>query len=260
MGDLSMMPDAAFAVAPDSQVSARYGFVSTRNVVEALIHEGWAPTGGNQTRARRPGGQAFAKHVVRLRREDDGSRFREVGDAVPELVVINSHDATSAFQVRTGIFRLVCSNGMILPVFEGEGVRIVHRATLVGDVLRAAERVAGGFNEVAERVLRWQRLRLSAQEARQFAERALRLRWADGVAPIPATDLLAVRRTADAGEDLWRVFNRAQENLLRAGMRGRNAAGRRMTVRPIRSVQRDVGINSGLWDLAVQAEHELLAA
>lgn len=259
MGDLSMMPDAAFAVAPDSQVSARYGFVSTRNVVEALIHEGWAPTGGNQTRARRPGGQAFAKHVVRLRRQDAESRFREVGDAVPELVIINSHDATSAFQVRTGIFRLVCSNGMVLPVFEGEGVRIIHRMGLVDDVLRAAERVAAGFSSVAEQVLRWQRLRLSAREAQQFAERALRIRWASGPAPIPAADLLAVRRTVDAGDDLWRVFNRVQENLLRAGMRTRNSAGRRMTVRPIRSVQRDVGINSALWAEACKVERQLAA-
>ena len=35
-------------------------------------------------------------------------------DSVPEVVFLNSHDGTSAYQLRMGIFRVVCTNGLIV--------------------------------------------------------------------------------------------------------------------------------------------------
>jgi hypothetical protein len=258
MSDLSMMPEAAFAVVPDSRVSARYGFVNTRSVAEALENEGWRVVGGNQVNTRDPARRAFAKHIVRLRR-DVGEEI-QVGGAIPELVIINSHNRRASFEVRTGVFRLVCSNGMVLPLLEGEGCRVRHTQNLVAEVLAAAERVAAGFATTADRINRWQRLYPSEGTLRRFAERALGLRWPAGAAPIPATDLLQARRNADMGDDLWRAFNRVQENLIRGGIRGQNVAGHRMAVRRIRSIQRDVGINASLWCAACEVERELLAA
>ncbi|MBV8275090.1 MAG: DUF932 domain-containing protein, partial [Verrucomicrobia bacterium] len=32
----------------------------------------------------------------------------------PEVVLVNSHDKSSAYQLHCGLFRLVCTNGMVI--------------------------------------------------------------------------------------------------------------------------------------------------
>ena len=81
---------------------------------------------------------------------------------------------------------------------------------------------------------------------KDFFADAAKLRW-----ETPSEDLITeisqIRRQADKGTDLWRTFNVAQENLIRGGFR--NGDTNRM-VRPISNIQKDVKINSELWDLA----------
>jgi hypothetical protein len=60
----------------------------------------------------------------------------------------------------------------------------------------------------------------------------------------------------DAGDDLWTVFNRVQENLLGGGLVRRTESGRLSRTRRITSIRQDVRLNSRLWDLA----EEVLAA
>jgi hypothetical protein len=72
-------------------------------------------------------------------------------------------------------------------------------------------------------------------------------------APIMPGQLLEERRHDDRGNDLWTVFNVAQENILRGGIRGRkrdaNNRIRRVTTRPVKSIDRDVRLNKALWTL-----------
>ena len=52
-----------------------------------------------------------ARHLIRLRRRVETVQLR---DAIPEIVFLNSHDGTSAYQLRVGLFRVVCTNGLIV--------------------------------------------------------------------------------------------------------------------------------------------------
>ena len=60
-----------------------------------------------------------------------------------------------------------------------------------------------------------------------------------------------MRRPIDEGNDLWRVFNVVQENVMRGGIAGRSATGRASCSRAIRAIREDVRINNDLWQLAV---------
>lgn len=60
-----------------------------------------------------------------------------------------------------------------------------------------------------------------------------------------------MRRPIDDGNDLWRVFNVVQENVMRGGITGRSAKGRASRSRAIRAIREDVRINNDLWQLAV---------
>ena len=64
-----------------------------------------------------PGKSEFTKHMIRFRHM--GANVVKVGDNIPEKVIlINSHDGTSAYKLYSGIFRVVCTNGLVVLLSE----------------------------------------------------------------------------------------------------------------------------------------------
>lgn len=58
------------------------------------------------------------------------------------------------------------------------------------------------------------------------------------------------RRTDDSRADLWSMFNRTQENLIKGGLRARAANGRRQINRPVQGIDNGIRLNRALWLLA----------
>ena len=50
----------------------------------------------------------IVKHMLRLRRDGEIN-----GQHVPEIILLNSHDGTSSYQMLPGYFRFVCQNGWL---------------------------------------------------------------------------------------------------------------------------------------------------
>jgi hypothetical protein len=108
----------------------------------------------------------------------------------------------------------------------------------------------------------WNGLMLTNGEAMEMATLAQRLRWGkqeeDGrvviapAAPQP-TALLTAKRSSDAGNTLWQVFNRLQENVIRGGQhvtyRDKGKLHRRQA-RPVNGIDQDLKLNKNLWTLA----------
>jgi Domain of unknown function (DUF932) len=244
---------AVFAAAAHERMSPRYTFIPTERVLSGLINVGFVLVGATQTHTRSMS-PMHARHVVRLRR-----RFETVklNDSILEILFLNSHDGTSAYQLRIGIFRVVCTNGLIVSrsAFPTQCVR--HRGSIVDEVVIGALEMTERFESLAAQIERMEQRRLPKDEQLYFAERALELRYPKGAAgSLEPGQLLCARRSGDIGDDLWRVTNRVQENLLRGGLKRRAASGRLIRTRSITAIAQDVRINSGLWDLA----SEVLAA
>jgi hypothetical protein len=177
----------------------------------------------------------------------------QLKDAVPELVFLNSHDGTSAYQLRVGIFRVVCTNGLIVSIGSFPSFRVTHRGDIVEEVVASALDIADRFGNLAGRVERMEHRLLPKDEQIAFAEHALAVRFPETAnCGIQAAQLLTCRRVDDLGNDLWSVLNKVQENLLRGGLTRFAASGRRSRIRRITSIREDVRINSGLWALAEQ--------
>lgn len=241
---------AIFAHEPDEAVSERYGFVPTINVVDALQAEGWYPVRAQQTNVRQAERRDVARHMIRFRQEPD--RQIDLGDSVAELVLTNSHDRTSAFQLDLGLFRLICANGMVAPVSDMGGIRVRHGRHIVDQILEGSIALTQQVPQIAEGMEVFQSTMVHRDEARLFAEAALALRYGDDWqtnSPIQPDTVLEARRTEDAGGTLWQVFGRTQENLFKGGLRGRSASGRRTRTRAIHSVSEDVRLNRALWTL-----------
>jgi threonine synthase len=114
-----------------------------------------------------------------------------------------------------GLFRLVCTNGMVVSEGRCETVRVPHKGDIMGQVIEGSFKVLEHSADALAAAGEWQGVRLSPDEQRAFAETAHALRFGDAEGeahtPIRPEQLLQPRRSADAAPDLWHTFNRVQE-------------------------------------------------
>ena len=254
IAELAQRAPAIAATEPSTTVSSRYGFISTQNVLEALIFNGLQPYAVQQSRSNKEHGITYAKHLICFRAPQ--TDLCKVGDNFPELVILNSHNGLSSYRIFVGVFRLICTNGLI--VSDGAGgpaENIRHTHDVIEEVIAATGRAVQRFPSVADTITQWQGIHLTMTQQRNLALSALGLRWDVGQSPIPPEALLVPRRYDDHGDDLWRIYNRIQENLERGGIRHSKELTtqnipRCNTTRRITGVDAKVRLNTGLWQLA----------
>jgi hypothetical protein len=254
-----------FATEAHDSRSERYTYIPTFHVVRALMREGFQPMSVRQSRTRDASRKDFTKHMIRFRRPDNA--LHQVGDTVPEIALVNSHDGTSAYIIMAGLFRLVCLNGLVVCAGELDTVRVPHKGDVTKDVIDGSFRVLEQSTKALEAPDKWSRVLLNGEERNAFAESARVLRFGDAEGnvktPIQAPALLKPRRRDDTHNDLWTTFNRVQENVIRGGLtaigRDANNRMRRSTSREVRGIDQDVKLNRALWTLAAKMA-ELKAA
>jgi hypothetical protein len=249
---------SAFALAAHESRSDKYQYIPTVNIIEGMIKAGFQPFKAQQSRCRIAGKQEFTKHMIRFRQEGRNESL-VVGDHVPEIVLINSHDGTSAYKLMAGIYRLVCMNGLVVAESTIASISIPHKGDIISRVIDGSSQVLQDSTRVLGRLDDWQRLQLTAGEQQAFSEAAHTLRFGDSEGetdtPITAAQLLQPRRSEDQGADLWHTFNRVQENAIKGGLRGtkrdeRGRRVRRVSTREVRGIDQDVKLNRALWQLA----------
>lgn len=236
-----------FAEAPHESRSQRYAYIPTATVLTELRKEGFQPFMVTQTRTRHEDRRDYTKHMIRLRH---ASQINARGEA-NEIILLNSHDGTSSYQMLAGMFRFVCSNGLVCGDTVAD-VRVPHKGDVARQVIEGAYQVLHGFDRALESRESMQAITLDEGEAEVFARAALSLKYDDPDKPAPITEsqILMPRRFDDRRPDLWSVFNRTQENLTKGGLSGRSANGRRQQTRPVQGIDSDIRLNRALWLLA----------
>jgi hypothetical protein len=238
---------SVFAAAPKSTLSADYTFIPTVQVVERMLSNGWQVMQAVQSKTRDVNRQGLQKHLLRFRHVDS----RPILEGLyPEVVAINAHDGSSSYRVWSGCFRGICSNGLIACAADFGEYKVRHIGFDPNDVVDASFKVVSDIPKLQANIEAMVNTELTSGEAVAFAESAALVRWAEGKAPVEPRDLLIARRSADRRFDLFSVFNRVQENLIRGGVRGRAQTGRRLITRGIGSVSEDTRVNRALWALA----------
>lgn len=101
--------------------SEKYTYIPTITLLENLKREGFQPFFACQSRVRDQSRREHTKHMLRLRRAGQIN-----GQQVPEIIILNSHDGASSFQLLPGIFRSVCTNSLVCGQSFGE-IRVPHR-------------------------------------------------------------------------------------------------------------------------------------
>jgi hypothetical protein len=258
-----------FAEAAHEDRSKRYAYVPTGTIVKNLDREfGFKMVFACEATTRLADKVGFTKHMVRLRQEN----APVVAGSTAEIILINSHDGSSAYIFRAGAFSFVCANGLICgKTFEA--VRLRHSGNAAREALAKADACAAYFPFVYQNIEVMKEVRLGRDGQEHFANMALLAKFNPTLerdehtgkllpAPLTAPQVLGARRIeerpdVDGSRDLYTTFNVVQEHLVRGGDRyvTRNeerGTRRNMTTQPIRSVDRNVGVNSALWDAALE--------
>ncbi len=246
--DIARVAPSIFAEEAHESRSDRYRYIPTVDVLEALRSEGFMPFMACQTRVRNTDKRDHTKHMIRLRHADT-----IVAKEANEIILLNSHDGTSSYQMMGGCFRFVCANGLVLgDAALDQKVRHSGRQDVIGEVIEGAYEVLNHFQLIEEQRETMKSIQVGGDLQHAFAEAALAYRYdpADGPAPVTSSQLLAPRRREDATNDLWSTFNRVQENTIKGGLRGRNKQGRRTSTRAVSGIDQDVKLNRALWVLA----------
>ena len=242
---LSLAP-AAGAHAPITGVSERYSFVSTLTVVNLLRDAGWIPVHAAQSSVRLQERDGFQRHMIRFAKDGMVRENERV-----DLVLYNSHDRGCAFKLFAGVWRMVCSNGLMVGT-EYANFSHKHVGFNPDDFLASAGEIASAAGVIADQVEDMKVIEMTPDERGVYAMSAIKLVYEDlDISPIRPDQLLRERRYDDKGNDLWTTFNVVQENIVRGGLKGQtrddNGRLRRVTTRPIKSLERDVKLNQALW-------------
>lgn len=246
---------AALATARNIQTTSEaYNFISTRDVLEALIQDNWQIVEAKQSysRSREP---LYARHEITL--SDPTIQMKNVGDVKPQFYLGNAHDGSGAFRMQAGLERLVCKNGMRVPEGLVQSVSIPHRGSkTIEEIVLVAQSYRQNVDKIAQHISRFKEIQLTPAAAVEFVRQAIKLRHGeepDGTVTI--TDLLLSQREEDAGEDLWRTFNRCQEWLIRGGypvhrLSPDGSEWITRKARPIKAILESARINTQLWETA----------
>lgn len=227
-------------------LSDKYKLVATKTIADKFKSMGFVVDEYKAARVRKASKQGYQKHMVRLSNPSMLSSTHK--DIKLQLLITNSHDGTSCFSVKLGFFRFVCSNGLVVGnIFESVSLR--HTGTIIEKVDDAIERMVAQVERLDSIIAKMKATNLTITKQNEFINKAIKLRY-------PNKDYsdvsIPVFRLEDGQDDVFSLYNRVQESLIRGGNRVRNSRNRFNNGRALASIDASTKINEGLFNLAAE--------
>ena len=236
-------------------LSKHYSFVPTTKVIDDLRSMGWECVDAKQVKARKKATNGYQKHMLTFEHSDykvDGAT------EYPQLLLTNSHDGGNAFTLSAGIFRLVCSNGLVIKSEDYGDARLVHKGYSFDAVQKLVTDFTAEIDTALTKVTAMKRTQLTTDQIIAFAKQAALLRFKgnsyneDNIGDVVELDeLTESTRVEDAGNGLWEVYNRVQESLIngyyhyKVGTKSRKG-------RTIKSFKQNIDVNKKLSEIAFE--------
>jgi hypothetical protein len=260
--DILKVAPLVYAEAPtNNKVSDKYLFVNTGTVIEDLAKLNWFPVTVSQRKARKSDSPTiYSKHMVSFQNPDIMIKGENGDDAFPRIILTTSHDGTCSFKFSVGIYRLVCSNGLVVADEEFSNFAIRHKGYTFGELQEVIKQAVLDLPNKVEIMNKMSQRILTQEEKEQLAIDAMLIRA--GIKPNSEAaaefnydadtieELLTPTRPADKGEDLWKVMNILQEKITQGGFSAALKGAKVRKVKKIKSFERDLEVNKLLFKQA----------
>ena len=250
----------AFETAPTNpNVTNKYLFVNTETIIDDLGKLGWKPVTAAM-RKNRGKDTIFSKHMVKFKNPDIMIKSKDGDDAFPRIILSNSHDGLQAFKFSVGIYRLVCSNGLVVADEEFSDFKIKHKGYTFEELRNVISQAVLDLPNKVEVLNKMKSKILTKEQREKLALDAMLVRA--GITPDSdkakdfeydqetLVDILEPKRDADKGDDLWRTFNVIQEKITKGDFHAALKGAKVRKVRAIKSFEKDLEVNKQLFRLA----------
>jgi len=185
-------------------------YIPTLDIVTKLQDEGWQLSGVAEQRGKN---RKITSNYVQLQHPDFAvQNSKGKNEAFTSITLSNSCNGSRPLQMSLGMFRQVCTNGLVRFDQHAETEKIKHIEVNARDLDRFVVSMNGKADKLLTEVNEMKHKGLSIEDMRKLAREAASLRYTN-LDEINIDDLFAVNRVEDESNDLWTVFNRIQENL-----------------------------------------------
>ena len=213
--DIAAKAPAVLETGVSSNVSAKYVHVPTIELIEDMEKLGWNVVDAKQVGSKKAGANGL-----------------------------------SAFTFRAGLFRLVCTNGLVIATKEFGAVSVRHKGYSFEELKAIVMGLVEKLPVTVETLNRFREVILTEDQKVEFALAALGIRFGENGAEVAVEEILKPIRKEDEGDELWKVFNVIQEKVTRGGFKYKASTGRNKTARSIKNFTRDIELNEQLYELA----------
>lgn len=245
----------AYAASPKPGLSAKYSFLPTSRIIEDMDSLGWKVCQAKANRSRTQVNQEYGNHVIKFFNPDVFIQDSEGNvESYINVVVMNNHSGTGSFKFEMGIFRLVCSNGLVIKDRDMGSFNIRHSGYSFEQLQETLNDAVGKLPQLVTKINQLNMVTMTAEQQKDFATKALALRSYTDRVPTDTelAEFLAPRRTQDQGDSLWVILNRVQESVMKGGYHIQNARGRFRRAKSIKNIQQDIKLNQKVWELAME--------
>lgn len=258
-----LCPMALHSTPTNPSVSDRYVHANTMTVVEDLAKLGWYPVQAKQCRNKKNSSGIRSFHMIAFQNPDvkitkTMDNGETVVDTYPRIILTNSHDGFNSFKFMVGLFRLICSNGLVVCNNQMVDMSIRHinydfeeLRKIVASAIEQVPNIVNTMNEMRNVIL-------TDEQKTAIATEVVKLRKGVEdkedfvVEPEIVEDILTPVRNEDKGNDLWTIFNICQEKMIKGGFGLRTSRNRLRRQRGITSIKKDMDFNQRLWQTASQ--------
>lgn len=260
--DIRRICPMAFKSMPTNPgVSERYVQANTETVINDLAKLGWYPVQAKQCRAKKNSSGIRSFHMVAFQNpnikicktEENGEK---VVDTYPRIILTNSHDGFNSFKFMVGLFRLVCSNGLVVCDNNMVNMSIRHINYDFEELRRIVASAIEQVPNIVDTMNRMRTITLTEKQKVELATEVVKIRRdIESEKEIDIDDetiesILAPVREDDRANDLWTVFNVCQEKLIKGGFSAVGKNNKMRKQRGITSIKKDMDFNQRLWGTA----------
>jgi hypothetical protein len=237
-----------FQTKQKANLSEHYVHIPTDKVITDMIQLGWKPCQAVEIKARKKSTKGYQRHMIKFFNPDIVIEGFNGDNVYPQILLTNSHDGLSSFKFQIGLFRLVCSNGLVVMDTSYGDFKLRHMGYTFGELQQKVSEAVESFPGLVKKINEFQNVELSDWQVTEFAGKAALVRFGENV-KVNIDELLKVDRIEDSGNSLWEVFNRVQEKLINGDCSYTMGAKVRKA-RAIKNFSMDLKINEALWTLA----------
>ena len=224
-----------------------YQRIETDEVKSFMESRGFRVRSEQWARVKSAERQGLQRHVVRMYHPDINFKDRR---EVPEIIIQNSYDTSTSVNLMLGVYRLVCSNGLIVgSTFGGASIR--HVGSVRSKVLDALDHLDGqikgleGFiDEAKQKTVDLSGLKESFDKL--IIPKNATILNHNGYSPESAY------RAEDESADIWTTFNRVQERMMKGGVPYLSESNKIRRTKRIKGLYRTIQVNKNLWNFCLE--------